>query len=255
VITDTATGQKYPLADHALSPSVAIVDPALTTHLPRDVTADSGFDALTHCIETYVSVYANDFTDGLALQGIRLIFENLERAVSDGENDPVAREKMHNAGTIAGMAFGSAFLGVVHAMARTLGGTFHVAHGRTNAPLLPHVIRYYGAAPAKATSWPKYRSYIAPERYQAIADMLGLPAATPEQGVASLAAAVEDLRDRVGIPRSFKDVGVDEAAFLEALPRQAMNAYENQCAPANPRLPMLADMEQLMRQAYYGDQA
>ncbi|WP_037603889.1 bifunctional acetaldehyde-CoA/alcohol dehydrogenase [Streptacidiphilus rugosus] len=255
VITDTATGQKYPLADYALTPSVAIVDPALTTHLPKNVTADTGFDALTHCIEAYVSVYANDFTDGLALQGIRLIFENLERAVTDGERDPVAREKMHNAGTIAGMAFGSAFLGVVHAMAHTLGATFHVAHGRTNALLLPHVVRYNGSAPAKVTSWPKYRSYIAPERYQQIAAMLGLPAATPEQGVESLAAAVEGLRDRVGIPSSFKDAGVDETAFLEALPQQAMNAYEDQCAPANPRMPMLADMQQLMRQAFYGDQA
>ncbi|MFI6847764.1 bifunctional acetaldehyde-CoA/alcohol dehydrogenase [Kitasatospora sp. NBC_00085] len=255
VITDTATGQKYPLADYALTPSVAIVDPALTTHLPRDVTADTGFDALTHCIETYVSVYANDFTDGLALHGIRLIFDNLEQAVTDGPTNPVAREKMHNAGTIAGMAFGSAFLGVVHAMAHTLGATFHVAHGRTNALLLPHVIRYNGTAPAKVTSWPKYRSYVAPERYQAVARTLGLPADTPEQGVESLAAAIEELRDRVGIPRSFKEVGVDETAFLAALPQQAMNAYEDQCAPANPRMPLLADMQQLMRQAYYGDRS
>ncbi|MFD9127528.1 bifunctional acetaldehyde-CoA/alcohol dehydrogenase [Kitasatospora sp. NPDC059571] len=253
VITDTATGQKYPLADYALTPSVAVVDPALTTHLPRDVTADTGFDALTHCIETYVSVYANDFTDGLALQGIRLIFDNLVQAVTEGPTDPLAREKMHNAGTIAGMAFGSAFLGVVHAMAHTLGATFHIAHGRTNALLLPHVIRYNGAAPAKVTGWPKYGSYVAPERYQAIARTLGLPADTPEQGVESLAAAVEELRDRAGIPRSFKEAGVDEAAFLAALPQQAMNAYEDQCAPANPRMPMLADMQTLMRRAYYGD--
>ncbi|AUG77356.1 Aldehyde-alcohol dehydrogenase [Kitasatospora sp. MMS16-BH015] len=254
VITDSETGQKYPLADYALTPSVAICDPALTTHLPKAVTADSGFDALTHCIETYVSVYANDFTDGLALQGIKLIFENLEQAVVDGPNSPVAREKMHNAGTIAGMAFGSAFLGVVHAMAHTLGATFHVAHGRTNAVLLPHVIRYNGSAPTKVTSWPKYRSYVAPERFQAIAQLLGLEAATPEQGVESLARAVEELRDKVGIPASFKAAGVDEGAFLAALPQQAMNAYEDQCAPANPRMPMIADMQQLMRQAYYGDQ-
>lgn len=253
VITDSETGQKYPLADYALTPSVAICDPALTTHLPKDVTADSGFDALTHCIETYVSVYANDFTDGLALQGIRLVFEHLEQAVTDGPASPVAREKMHNAGTIAGMAFGSAFLGVVHAMAHTLGATFHIAHGRTNAVLLPHVIRYNGAAPTKVTSWPKYRSYVAPERFQAIARMLGLDAATPEQGVESLARAVEELRDRVGIPQSFKAAGVDETAFLRALPQQAMNAYEDQCAPANPRLPMIEDMQQLMRQAYYGE--
>jgi acetaldehyde dehydrogenase / alcohol dehydrogenase len=254
VITDTATGQKYPLADYALTPSVAIIDPALTTRLPKDVTADSGFDALTHCIETYVSVYANDFTDGLAFQGIRLIFDNLEKAVTNGPNSPLAREKMHNAGTIAGMAFGSAFLGVVHAMAHTLGATFHVAHGRANALLLPHVIRYNGSTPAKVTSWPKYRSYIAPERYQAIAGMLGLPADTPEQGVESLAAAIEELRDKVGIPCSFKEAGVDETAFLQALPQQAMNAYEDQCAPANPRMPMLGDMRQMMWQAYYGDQ-
>lgn len=253
VITDTATGQKYPLADYALTPSIAICDPALTTHLPRAVTADTGFDALTHCIETYVSVYANDFTDGLALHGIRLIFENLERAVTDGTHDLEAREKMHNAGTIAGMAFGSAFLGVVHAMAHTLGGTFGVAHGRTNALLLPHVIRYNGTEPAKVTSWPKYRHYIAPQRYQDIARMLGLAAATPEQGVESLAAAVEELRERVGIPASFKEAGVEETAFITALPQQAMNAYEDQCAPANPRMPMLADMQQLMRQAYYGN--
>ncbi|NEA72357.1 bifunctional acetaldehyde-CoA/alcohol dehydrogenase [Streptomyces sp. SID13588] len=255
VITDTATGQKYPLADYALTPSIAICDPALTTHLPKAVTADTGFDALTHCIEAYVSVYANDFTDGLALQGIRLIFDHLERAVADGTHDLIAREKMHNAGTIAGMAFGSAFLGVVHAMAHTLGGTFGVAHGRTNALLLPHAIRYNGSAPAKVTSWPKYRNYIAPERYQAIAQTLGLPASTPEQGVESLASAVERLRDAVGIPPSFKAAGVDEKTFLEALPQQAMNAYEDQCAPANPRMPMLADMRQLMRQAYYGSPA
>jgi acetaldehyde dehydrogenase/alcohol dehydrogenase len=252
VITDSATGQKFPLADYALTPSIAICDPALTTRLPKAVTADTGFDALTHCIETYVSVYANDFTDGLALQGIRLIFDHLERAVSDGENDAVAREKMHNAGTIAGMAFGSAFLGVVHAMAHTLGGTFGVAHGRTNALLLPHVIRYNGGIPTKVTCWPKYRTYTAPERYQAIARMLGLPAGTAEEGVEALACAVEGLRDRAGLPASFKEAGVDEAAFLAALPQQAMNAYEDQCAPANPRLPMLADMQQLMRQAYYG---
>ncbi|SDT82712.1 acetaldehyde dehydrogenase / alcohol dehydrogenase [Streptomyces sp. TLI_053] len=254
VITDTATGQKYPLADYALTPSVAIVDPALTTGLPANVTADTGFDALTHCIETYVSVYANDFTDGLALQGIRLIFDHLERAVTAAPDDPEAREKMHNAGTIAGMAFGSAFLGAVHAMAHTLGATFRITHGRTNALLLPHVIRWNGSAPTKVTGWPKYRNYVAPERYQTIARMLGLPAATPDQGVESLAAAVEDLRDRVGIPNSFKSAGVDEKAFLTALPQLAMNAYEDQCAPANPRMPMLADMRRLMRRAYYGNQ-
>ncbi|GIH81492.1 aldehyde-alcohol dehydrogenase [Planobispora longispora] len=252
VITDSATGKKYPLADYALTPSVAIVDPVLAAELPRVVTADSGFDALTHAIESYVSVYANDFTDGLALQAIKLIFSHLERAVTRGAADPEAREKMHNAGTIAGMAFGNAFLGIVHAMSHTLGATFHVAHGRTNALLLPHVIRYNGTVPAKLSGWPKYEDYRAPERFQEIARTLGLPAGTADEGVESLAAAVERLRDAVGIERSFKEIGVDERTFLDALPQQAINAYEDQCAPANPRMPMLDDMRELMRAAYYG---
>ncbi|MFI6133713.1 bifunctional acetaldehyde-CoA/alcohol dehydrogenase [Micromonospora sp. NPDC051141] len=252
VITDTATGKKFPLADYALTPSVAIVDPVLAADLPPTITADSGFDALTHATESYVSVYANDFTDGLALQAVRLIFTYLERAVRDGAADAEAREKMHNAGTIAGMAFGSAFLGIVHAMSHTLGATFHVAHGRTNAILMPHVIRYNGTTPTKLTGWPKYEHYRAPERFQDIARMLGLPAATPAEAVESYATAVERLRDAVGIEPSFQAVGVDEDAFLAALPEQALNAYEDQCAPANPRMPMLDDMQALMRAAYYG---
>ncbi|MEU1479405.1 bifunctional acetaldehyde-CoA/alcohol dehydrogenase [Streptomyces sp. NPDC005760] len=252
VISDPATGKKYPLADYALTPSVAIVDPLLTTELPPALAADSGFDALTHAIEAYVSVYANDFTDGLALHAIRLIFDNIERAVTDRAGRPDAREKMHNAGTIAGMAFGNAFLGIVHAMSHTLGATFHIAHGRTNAVLLPHVIRYNGTVPTKLTGWPKYESYRAPERFQDIARSLGLPAATAAEGVESLARAVERLRDAVGIEPSFQSLGVAERPFLDALPQQALNAYEDQCAPANPRMPMLDDMQELMRTAYYG---
>ncbi|MFF4560311.1 bifunctional acetaldehyde-CoA/alcohol dehydrogenase [Streptomyces sp. NPDC001435] len=252
VISDPATGKKYPLADYALTPSVAIVDPLLTTELPPALAADSGFDALTHAIETYVSVYANDFTDGLALHAIRLVFENIEAAVNNRTGRPDAREKMHNAGTIAGMAFGNAFLGIVHAMSHTLGASFHIAHGRTNAVLLPHVIRYNGTVPTKLTGWPKYESYRAPERFQDIARTLGLPAGTPQEGVESLAAAVERLRDAVGIEPSFQALGIDERAFLDALPQQALNAYEDQCAPANPRMPMLDDMQDIMRTAYYG---
>ncbi|MFI2720285.1 bifunctional acetaldehyde-CoA/alcohol dehydrogenase [Streptomyces collinus] len=252
VISDPATGKKYPLADYALTPSVAIVDPLLTTELPPALAADSGFDALTHAIEAYASVYANDFTDGLALHAIRLIFDNIAASVHDGSGSPQAREKMHNAGTIAGMAFGNAFLGIVHAMSHTLGATFHIAHGRTNAVLLPHVIRYNGTVPTKLTGWPKYENYRAPERFQDIARTLGLPATTPAEGVESLAAAVERLRDAVGIEPSFRALDIDERAFLDALPQQALNAYEDQCAPANPRMPMLDDMQELMRTAYYG---
>ncbi|MFD4017211.1 bifunctional acetaldehyde-CoA/alcohol dehydrogenase [Streptomyces sindenensis] len=252
VISDPATGKKYPLADYALTPSVAVIDPLLTTALPPALAADSGFDALTHAIEAYASVYANDFTDGLALHAIRLVFDHLEAAVTDREGAPEAREKMHNAGTIAGMAFGNAFLGIVHAMSHTLGATFHIAHGRTNAVLLPHVIRYNGTIPTKLTGWPKYEDYRAPERFQDIARALGLPATTPAEGVESLAAAVERLRDAVGIEPTFKALGIDERSFLDALPQQAVNAYEDQCAPANPRMPMLDDMRELMRTAYYG---
>ncbi|WP_329530925.1 bifunctional acetaldehyde-CoA/alcohol dehydrogenase [Streptomyces sp. NBC_01450] len=252
VISDPATGKKYPLADYALTPSVAIVDPLLTTELPRALAADSGFDALTHAIEAYVSVYANDFTDGLALHAIRMVFDNIEAAVNDRAGRPEAREKMHNAGTIAGMAFGNAFLGIVHAMSHTLGATFHLAHGRTNAVLLPHVIRYNGTVPTKLTGWPKYEDYRAPERFQDIARTLGLPATTPAEGVKSLASGGERLRDAVGIEATFQSLGVDERSFLDTLPQQALNAYEDQCAPANPRMPMLEDMQELMRTAYYG---
>ncbi|MFE2153188.1 bifunctional acetaldehyde-CoA/alcohol dehydrogenase [Streptomyces lavendulae] len=252
VISDPAAARKYPLADYALTPDVAVVDPVLAMGLPPAVTADSGFDALTHATEAYVSAYANDYTDGLCLQAIKLVFGNLRRCVADGPNDPEARERMHNAGTVAGMAFANAFLGLVHAMAHTLGNTFGIAHGRTNAILLPHVIRYNGTVSHKATPWPKAEVYRAPERFQEIAVALGLPAATPAEGVESYAAAVEELRAGCGIPASFAEAGVDERAFMEALPEQAMNAYADQCAPANPRMPMIEDMERLMRQAYHG---
>jgi len=255
VISDPDAGKKYPLADYALTPSVAIIDPVLTSKMPRSLAADSGFDALTHATEAFVAVYANDFTDGMALQAIRLIFDNLAQSVNGDPADPAtrdAREKMHNAGTIAGMAFGNAFLGIVHAMAHVIGSTYHLVHGRTNATLLPHVIRYNGKVPTKLTSWPKYEHYVAPERFQQIAAMLGLPAATPEEGVESYALAIEALRAKVGIPASFQAQGVDEQEFIGRLDEVAYGAYEDQCAPANPRMPMIEDMKDLMTAAYYG---
>lgn len=255
VISDTEAKKKYPLADYALTPTVAIIDPVLTSRMPRSLAADSGFDALTHATEAFVAVYANDFTDGMALQAIRLIFDNLAQSVNGDPADPAtkdAREKMHNAGTIAGMAFGNAFLGIVHAMAHVIGSTYHLVHGRTNATLLPHVIRYNGTVPTKLTSWPKYESYVAPERFQQIAAMLGLPASTPAEGVESYALAVEALRAKVGIPASFQAQGVDEQEFMSRLDEVAMGAYEDQCAPANPRMPMIEDMKDLMTAAFYG---
>ncbi len=250
VIADPETGFKYPLADYALTPTVAIIDPNLTQKMPSFVAADSGMDALTHATEAYVSVYANDFTDGLALQAIKLIFGNIEKSVND--KDPQARETMHNAATIAGMAFGNAFLGIVHAMSHTVGSTYKQIHGRTNAVFLPNVIRYNGQVPSKFNAWPKYETYTAPERYQRIARELGLPAGTPDEGVESYAKAVEDLRARLGMPGSFAEMGIDEASFMGSLDMLTMRAFEDQCAPANPRIPMIAHMEELMVASYYG---
>jgi acetaldehyde dehydrogenase/alcohol dehydrogenase len=257
VITDEVSGVKYPLADYALLPTVAIIDPVLTSMMPSFLVADSGFDALTHATEAYVSVYANDFTDGLCLHAIKLIFENIVTSVNgttastDGEVIK-AREKMHNASSIAGMAFGNAFLGICHAMAHVTGAQLHLIHGRVNATYLPHVIRYNGLIPTKLTSWPKYESYIAPERFQQIAKHLGLPASTPAEGVESYALAVEKLRDLAGIKPSFQAQGVAEEDFISRLDSLAMGAYGDQCAPANPRMPMLDDMRTIMEAAYYG---
>ena len=241
VISDPDTGKKYPLADYALTPSVAIIDPVLTAKMPPSLAADSGFDALTHATEAYVSVYANDFTDGMAMQAVRLIFENLATSVNGDPADPAtqdARETMHNAGTIAGMAFGNSFLGIVHAMAHVVGSTYHLVHGRTNATLLPHVIRYNGTVPTKLTSWPKYEHYVAPERFQQLAAMLGLPASTPAEGVESYALAVESLRAKVGIP-----VVVPRAGRRRArVPRPARRGRDG-ClrGPVRPREPADAD--------------
>ncbi|MEE6032547.1 bifunctional acetaldehyde-CoA/alcohol dehydrogenase [Avibacterium paragallinarum] len=249
----TEGDKKYPIADYSLTPTVAIVDPALVMTVPAHVAADTGLDVLTHATEAYVSVLANDFTDGLALQAIKLVFENLERSVK--ERDPEAREKMHNASTMAGMAFANAFLGMNHSLAHKIGGRFHTAHGRTNAILMPHVIRYNGTRPQKVSTWPKYNHYKADVKYQDIARMLGLPCATPEEGVKSFAQACYDLAARVGIQMSFKEQGIDEQTWLAARRDIALLAFEDQCSPANPRLPLVEDMEVILTNAYYGYEA
>lgn len=256
VITDHKTGYKYPITDYALTPSVAIVDPVLARTQPRRLASDAGFDSLTHAIEAFVSVYANDFTDGMALHASKLIWQNLAPAVNleQGEERKFAQEKMHNAATMAGMAFGSAFLGMCHAMSHTIGALCHVAHGRCNSILLPYVIRYNGSIPQEPTSWPKYNKYVAPERYQQLAANLGLKVnGTPEEAVETLASAVEDYRDnKLGMNCSFKDCGVDESYFWSVLDQIGMRAYEDQCAPANPRIPQIEDMKDIAIAAYYG---
>lgn len=250
VISDKANNRKYPIADYSLTPTIAIVDPALVMTVPDFVTADTGMDVLTHATEAYVSTVANDYTDGLALQAIKLVFEHLENSVKHADFE--SREKMHNASTMAGMAFANAFLGISHSMAHKIGGRFHTVHGRTNAILLPYVIRYNGTRPAKTATWPKYNYYKADEKYQDIARMLGLPASTPEEAVASYAQAVYDLGERVGIQMSIKAQGVDEAEYMAATEELAYLAYEDQCTPANPRLALVADMKEILEDAYYG---
>ena len=249
VITDGDI--KYPLADYSLTPTIAIVDPALVMSVPASVAADTGLDVLTHATEAYTSILANDYTDGLALQAIKLVFENLEKSVK--EFDEVARDKMHNASTIAGMAFANAFLGICHSMAHKIGGKFHTIHGRTNAILLPHVIRYNGTRPTKVATWPKYTHYVADTRFQDIARMLGLPCATPQEAVEAYANAVHDLAVRCGVKMSLREQGIDEQAFLSARRELALHAFEDQCTPANPRLAMVEDMEAIMTKAFFGE--
>ncbi|HHX2533609.1 TPA: bifunctional acetaldehyde-CoA/alcohol dehydrogenase [Neisseria subflava] len=245
--------KKYPIADYSLTPTISIVDPAFTMTVPASVTADTGLDVLTHAVEAYVSVLANDFTDGLALQAIKLVFQYLERSYKHGVANPEAREHMHNASTIAGMAFANAFLGINHSMAHKIGGKYHVPHGRANAILLPHVIRYNGTRPQKTATWPKYNYYKADLKYQEIARTLGLPCSTPAEGVESFARACHELAVNVGIKMSFKEQGIDEKTFLDGRKELAMMSFEDQCTPANPRLALVADMEEILTKAYYGE--
>ncbi|OBX05966.1 bifunctional acetaldehyde-CoA/alcohol dehydrogenase [Gallibacterium genomosp. 3] len=245
--------KKYPIADYSLTPTIAIVDPALTMTVPAHVAADSGYDVLVHATEAYVSTLANDFTDGLALQAIKLVFEFLERSVKNGASDPEARERMHNASTIAGMAFANAFLGMTHSLAHKVGGRFHTPHGRTNAILMPYVIRYNGTRPTKTATWPKYNYYKADVKYQEIARVLGLPCSTPAEAVEAYANACKALGERIGIKMSFKDQGINEQEFMDARRDLALLAFEDQCSPANPRLPVVEDMIEILTKAYYGE--
>ncbi|ONI44950.1 bifunctional acetaldehyde-CoA/alcohol dehydrogenase [Candidatus Epulonipiscioides gigas] len=253
VISDRATNMKYPLADYELTPDVAIVDPNFVLSLPAAVVAPTGMDVLTHAIEAYVSIMASDYTDGLAIKAIQLIFEYLPKSYKNGASDPLAKEKVHNASCIAGMAFTNAFLGLNHSIAHKLGGEFHLPHGLANAILLPYIIEYNGVTtPSKLTSFPKYEKYIAADRYAEIARALGLPSSTPEEGVKSLAAAVRDLNKSLNIKATFKECNVDETAYNNAIEDLAYKAFEDQCTTANPRLPKVKEIQEILRLAYYG---
>ena len=253
VISDKSQNMKYPLADYELTPDVAIIDPEFVMTVPASVTADTGLDVLTHAIEAYVSVLASDYTDALAMKAIQLVFEYLPRSYKFGAKDPEAREKMHNASCIAGMAFTNAFLGINHSLAHKLGAEFHIPHGRANAILLPHVIEYNGeTTPTKFMSFPKYGKYVAQEKYAEIAKMLGLPAATPAEGVKSLVKAIRDLIKELNVPMTVKDCGIDEKTYLGAIEDLSYKAFEDQCTTANPRLPKVAELQELYRKAYFG---
>lgn len=251
VITDKVQGNtKYPLADYELTPDVAIIDPEFVYTLPKTAVADTGMDILTHAIEAYVSVMASDYTDGLAIKAIQLVFQYLEQSALTG--DKLAREKMHNASTLAGMAFANAFLGINHSLAHKWGGQYHTAHGRTNAILMPHVIRYNAKKPTKFAAWPKYTHFVADERYAEIARILGLPARTTEEGVNSLIAAIRELNSKLGIEESFQQLGIDPQDFERNVEHLADRAFEDQCTTSNPKLPLVKELAEVYRNAFYG---
>ncbi|MDU1846537.1 MAG: bifunctional acetaldehyde-CoA/alcohol dehydrogenase [Niallia nealsonii] len=251
VITDKKQNIKYPLADYELTPDVAIIDPQFVMTVPPVITADTGMDVLTHAVEAYVSIMANDYTDALAVKAVQLIFEYLPRAYRNG-NDEEAREKVHNASTIAGMAFANAFLGINHSLAHKLGAEFHIAHGRSNAILMPHVIRYNAEKPKKLASFPKYEHFKADQRYAELARILGLPANTVEEGVENFINAVIRLGKELNIPMSIAAQGVDAKAFEAKVDYLADRAFEDQCTTANPKLPLVTELADIYRKAYKG---
>ena len=251
VITDKENNKKYPLADYELTPDVAIVDPDLVMSLPKSITADTGMDVLTHAIEAYVSNMASDYTDGLAEKAVELVMKYLETAYNDGTNRE-ARERMHNASTIAGMAFTNAFLGINHSLAHKLGAEFHMPHGRINAILLPYVIRYNSTKPTKFVSFPKYEYFIADEKYFELAKKVGLKAKNKEEGINSLIEKIKEMNEHMNIPKSFKEAGIEEQEFSSKVDMLADRAFEDQCTTANPRLPLVSELKQILLDSYYG---
>lgn len=251
VISDKTNNVKYPIADYELTPDVAIIDPQFVMTVPKSITADTGMDVLTHAIEAYVSVLASDFTDGLAIKAIQLVFEYLPLAYADGSNK-LAREKMHNASCIAGMAFTNAFLGINHSLAHKLGGAFHISHGRANAVLLPYVVKYNAQTPTKFATFPKYETFIADRKFGEIAKALGLPASTTAEGVDSLLKAIVGLMTKLNMPMDIKSCGVDKDKFYAEVDELADKAYEDQCTVANPKMPLVRELKQIYIDAYEG---
>ena len=254
VITDEKTGIKYPLADYELLPDVAIVDPDLMMNMPKGLTSASGIDALTHALEAYASIMATDYTDGIALKAMKTIFEYLPRAYDNGPNDPIAREKMANASTMAGMAFANAFLGVCHSMAHKLGAFHHLPHGIANALLITLVMRFNAnPVPPKMGTFPQYAYPHTLERYCECADFVGIKGNTNEEKLDNFIAAIEELKAKVGIKKTIKDYGVDEKYFLDNLDAMVEQAFDDQCTGANPRYPLMSEIKEMYLKAYYGE--
>ncbi len=253
VITDEATGVKYPLADYELMPNMAIIDTDFHMSAPKGLTAASGIDALTHAVEAYAAMLATDYTDGLALKSLKTVFEYLPRAYENGQTDVVAREKMANAATMAGMAFANAFLGVCHSMAHKLGAFHHLPHGVANALMIEEVLRFNAAeTPVKMGTFSQYDHPHTLARYAEIADYLGLGGKTDAEKLENLIKAINDLKVKVGIKETIKDYGIDEKVFLENLDEMVEQAFDDQCTGANPRYPLMSEIKQMYLNAYYG---
>ena len=254
IITDADTGTKWPIADYELLPNMAIIDTDYMMTQPRGLTSASGIDALTHALEAYVSIMATDFTDGLALKATKNIFDYLPRCYDDGPNDPVAREHMANASTMAGMAFANAFLGVCHSMAHKLGAYHHLPHGVANALLIEHVMRYNAdPAPAKMGTFSQYPYPHAKERYCEVARFVGITGKGDDEVFENFIAAIAALKERVGIKKNIKDYDVKEEDFLATLDEMVENAFNDQCTGANPRYPLMSEIKELYLKAYYGN--
>ena len=253
VITDERTGVKYPLADYELMPNMAIVDADFHMTAPKGLTAASGVDAVTHCLEAYASMMATDYTDGLAIRSLQMIFQYLPRAYDNGPNDPVAREKMANAATMAGMAFANAFLGVCHSMAHKLGAFHHLPHGVANALMIDYVLRFNAAeVPTKMGTFPQYDHPHTLARYAEVADALGVKGRTDADKLEGLIKKIDELKDYVGIKKSIQEYGVDEKYFLDTLDDMVEQAFDDQCTGANPRLPLMSEIKDMYLRAYYG---
>ena len=253
VITDEKTGVKYPLADYELMPNMAIVDADMMMNAPKGLTSASGIDAVTHDLEAYASMMATDYTDGLALRSLQMIFKYLPRAYDNGPNDPEAREKMANAATMAGMAFANAFLGVCHSMAHKLGAFHHLPHGVANALMIDEVLRFNAAeVPTKMGTFPQYDHPHTLARYAEVADALGIKGKNDAEKLENLIKAIDELKAKVGIKKTIKDYGIDEKDFLDRLDDMVEQAFDDQCTGANPRYPLMSEIKQMYLNAYYG---